>query len=146
MISENVAITNRHVALTFAQKNNQGFGYRRDHYRAFVDFKEEHLQIGSHEVEVEDNLYIAEDQEDFPDLAFLKLKQDNSNILPPPLFLYPQTPFKGQMIVTIGYPAYDSRNSAEDMSRIFSDVYNVGKFQQSRDLSHSISANSLCLQ
>ncbi len=125
MISDDIAITNRHVAMVFAQKTDSGFGYRRREYRAFVDFKEEYLQLGSFEVEVEDILYIADDHEDFPDLAFLKLKKSDSFRLPPPIRLYEGTPVNGQIVVTIGYPAYDSRNNAADMSRIFSDVYNV---------------------
>jgi endonuclease G len=125
MISDDIAITNRHVALTFAQKTDVGFGFRRDNYRAFVDFKEEHLQIGSYEVEVADVLYIGDDREDFPDLAFLKLKKMDSMVFPPPIQLYEGTPFNGQMVAAIGYPAYDSRNDAADMSRIFGNVYNV---------------------
>lgn len=125
MISDEIAITNRHVALTFAQGTGNGFGFRRNSYRAFVDFKEEHLQLGSQEVEVEDILYIADDREDFPDLAFLKLKKTNSMLLPPPLQLYEGTPFNRQMVVTVGYTSYDSRNDDADMSSSFGNIYNV---------------------
>lgn len=132
IIAEGIAVTNRHVADLFAQKRGAEFTFRHNPigqtYGAKVDFKEEHLQADVLEIEVEKNLYVAENNDSYPDLAFLKLKRNNFSELPPPIFLYDQTPYPGQTVAVIGYPAYDNRNDASDMMRIFGDTYGVKRF------------------
>lgn len=132
IIAEGIAITNRHVAELFAQKSDSGFAFRHNPFgKAFgakIDFKEEHLQPAALKIEIDEILYVAENIDGFPDLAFLKLKSDNLQFLPPPIPLYDQEISPGQTVAVIGYPAYDERNDASDMRRIFGDVYGVKRF------------------
>lgn len=131
IIAEGIAVTNRHVADLFAQKQGESFAFRHNPigaaYEAKIDFKEEHLQPNSLEIQVEEILYVADNNDSYPDLAFLKLKRDNSLQLPL-IPLYEQIPVPGQTVAVIGYPAYDDRNNASDMMRIFGDVYGVKRF------------------
>ncbi|HXG66950.1 MAG TPA: DNA/RNA non-specific endonuclease [Blastocatellia bacterium] len=131
IIAENIAVTNRHVALLFAQKENGGFVFRRNPadipYGARMDFREEHLQLESYEVGVEEVLFITDDDYRLPDLAFLRLQADGA-LLPPPIPLFDGDPSNRQTVAVIGYPAYDDRNDAGDMARIFGGVYGVKRF------------------
>lgn len=132
IIAEGIAVTNRHVADLFAQRTGDGFTFRHNpsgkSFGAKIDFKEEHLQPEALEIEIEDILYVAENIDGQPDLAFLKLKSDDSQLLPPPISLYDGEPSLGQTVAVIGYPAYDSRNDDSDMKRIFGEVYGVKRF------------------
>lgn len=129
VIAPGVVVTNRHVASLFAQKRGESFAFRSNPlgnaFGARVDFKEEHLQLNSREIEVEKIIYVADFDDQYPDLAFMKLKNSDSFPLPPPLPLYDGNISNGQTIVVIGYPAYDDRNNAGDMARIFGDAYGV---------------------
>lgn len=133
IIAEGVAVTNRHVADLFAQKSGGGgFAFRHnplgESFGAKIDFKEEHLQPEALEIEIAEILYVAENIDGYPDLAFLRLKRGDSQFLPPPIPLFDHEPSPGQTIAVIGYPAYDDRNNASDMTRIFGDVYGVKRF------------------
>jgi hypothetical protein len=78
MIAEGIAVTNRHVADLFAQKSNGGFAFQHNPFGkpfgAKIDFKEKHLQPEALGIEIEKILYVAENIDGQPDLAFLKLK------------------------------------------------------------------------
>jgi len=130
IIDDGIAVTNRHVADLFSQKHgSEEFTFRHNPmgaaYGARVDFKEEHLQRDVLEIEIEKILYVADNNDQFPDLAFLKLKRDPLVQMPPPIPLADQAPSPGQTVAVIGYPAYDPRNDASDMTRIFGDAYGV---------------------
>lgn len=129
VVAPGVVVTNRHVASLFAQKRGESFTFRSNPlgtaFGARVDFKEEYLQLNSREIEVEKIIYVSDFDDQYPDLAFMKLKNSDSFPLPPPLPLYDGNISNGQTIVVIGYPAYDDRNNASDMARIFGDVYGV---------------------
>jgi endonuclease G len=128
MITETIAVTNRHVALLFSQQRNGEFSFMRNPfnkpYGARIDFKEEFLQPAVFEIDVADILYVADNDDRFPDLAFLRLKSADAP-LPPPIPLYDGKLTSKQLIAVIGYPAYDDRNGSADMSRIFDDIYGV---------------------
>lgn len=130
MIADGVAVTNRHVALTFAQPASRGrFEFRStpigEAFRGSVDFREEASQAAPFEVDVTEILFIADPLETEPDIAFIRLRARDGRPLPPPLVLYEGEPRPKQWIVTIGYPAEDPRNPYLDQARIFEGVFNV---------------------
>lgn len=132
MIAESIVVTNRHVAEIFSQKNNDVFSFLRNSndisYDALIDFKEEFYQPEGLELKIQDILYVADDEEDFPDLAFLKIENNGSHQLPPPIPLQENPIRPGQIVAAIGYPEYDNRNDAKDMNRIFGNRYGVKRF------------------
>lgn len=132
IIADGIVVTNRHVADLFSQKIAGEFTFQSNPlgktYGVKIDFKEEYLQPDVLEIEVEDILYVADNNDSYPDLAFLKLKGGNVSPLPPPILLYDRAPAPGQTVAVIGYPAYDNRNDSSDMMRIFGDVYGVKRF------------------
>jgi len=79
MLTDNLAVTNRHVAQSFSQKNGNAFAFARaldgNTITARVDFREEHLQTATaFEVEVKNIKYVADSGQDQPDWALLELK------------------------------------------------------------------------
>ncbi len=128
MIGDEIAITNRHVALIFAARGNGVFpmlrGANGQALDVFVDFLAERDNPNSHDVRVDEVLFIANDGPHEPDLAFLRLAP-RDRPMPPALTLASTQPTPGQMVVNLGYPAFDSRNDAADQQRIFNGVYNV---------------------
>lgn len=128
MITPDIAVTNRHVALLFAQRRGNGFDFRRNSIgqpvRVRVDFKEEFVQTTPFEAEVAQVLFISEESDAAPDLAFIRLRS-NGRPLPRPLPLSDARLSAGQKVVVIGYPAEDPRNGAADQSRIFANIFDV---------------------
>ncbi len=125
MVTEDVVVTNRHVALTFARRNGNSFAYIRGvlgEMSARVDFKEEHDVRDAREVVVSKVVFIEEPVDGAPDLALLRLESSTGE-LPAPVAL--QTGKPGQFIAAIGYPARDSRNDERAMEKIFGNIYNV---------------------
>jgi endonuclease G len=129
MISNDVAVTNRHVALTFAERSGRRFAFRTtpigERYTGSVDFREEAIQTTPFEVEIHEVLFIADAAATEPDIAFIRLRSRDGRPLPPPLALFDGAPKVGQWVVTIGYPAQDPRNPYTDQARIFEGVFNV---------------------
>jgi len=129
MVTENIAVTNRHVALEFAQRNGNGFEIRRNpvgqQMRVRVDFKEEYLQTVPFEAEITEVLFVSEPNENEPDIAFVRLKAPGERPLPRPLPLFDGQLRQNQKVAIIGYPAEDSRNGAEDQARIFANIFDV---------------------
>jgi len=129
-IEDDLIVTNRHVALVFAQRQGRVFRYRINHagrkIRAHIDFKEEYKGIESAEVGVAEILWIADDTAEAPDMAILRAVSDPG--LPPPLKLARKPAEPEQLIAVVGYPARDSRNDAGAMREIFGDVYDVKRF------------------
>jgi endonuclease G, mitochondrial len=127
MVSKDIAVTNRHVALEFARQRNGSWDFRRSpvgkQVRVRVDFKEEYLQTNAFEVEVEEILFVSELQDSQPDLAFIRLKSNGQ--LPAPVPLFDGTVRDKQKIAVIGYPAEDPRNAAADQARIFANIFDV---------------------
>lgn len=129
-IEEDIVITNRHVANLFAEKQSQGFQFRRNTagkmVRARTDFNEEYRASSSFEFELVEVLWISPDVSSAPDVAVLRIKKDSG--LPPPLTLMSGDPKPNQDIAVVGYPARDSRNDAGVMRDIFGDVFDVKRF------------------
>ena len=128
MITNDIAVTNRHVALLFAQRQGTGWRIRRSPIGQTVgvrvDFKEEYLQTTPFEADIVEVLYVADLADDEPDLAFIRLRPNNRP-LPPPIPLYDGVLRAQQVVAAIGYPAEDQRNGAADQARIFGNIFDV---------------------
>ena len=128
MIGGEVAVTNRHVASIFASRGNGVFPIARSSngrpHDVFVDFLAERDNPNIHEMRVREVLFIADDDPNEPDIAFLRVEALDLPI-PPPLALSSDTPVQGMVVTNIGYPAFDTRNDAADQHRIFDGIYNV---------------------
>lgn len=129
-VEEDLIVTNRHVALLFAERQGPIFKYRLNQMgkqvRARVDFREEYKGIGSEEFGIAEILWIADDTDTAPDMAVLRIKKDAG--LPPPLSLAIKNAGVGQQIAIVGYPAKDSRNDSTVMADIFQNIYDVKRF------------------
>lgn len=131
LISENIIVTNRHVASEFAMKKNNDFVFRHNVVTekkmiARIDFREELGSPDQIEFNIEKVLYI--DEGEGPDIAFLQISSisNSSTNLPEPIKLSPQKIEIGKDVAIIGYPARDPlRNNPQDMDRIFNSIYNV---------------------
>jgi endonuclease G, mitochondrial len=133
MITEDIIVTNRHVAKLFTEQKGRVLVFRKnaigETVEAFIDFKEEYMGSGTasnqFEIEVEKVLYIAEDKPSQPDIAFLKIKKHNQ--LPPPIPLSDKPLIKNQFISVIGYPAFDPDGiiSTSAANKVFGGIYEV---------------------
>ena len=127
VVGERTVVTNRHVAATFAQRENGGFGFVRnfDNKRvgATVDFAEEFRTGLIEEIEVEKILFVADEGTGNPDIALLRLAPSNN--IPDPVPLAADGPSSELFVAVVGYPARDSRNERDAMVRIFGDIYDV---------------------
>jgi endonuclease G len=128
MVTDDIAVTNRHVAMAFARRDGNGWKIRRNPigqpYQVRVDFKEEYLRTTPYEADVVEIVYIAELDDSQPDIAFLRL-HTNGQPLPAPIPLFDGDLTAGQKIAVIGYPAEDARNGAADQDRIFANIFDV---------------------
>ncbi|REJ81320.1 MAG: protease [Bacteroidetes bacterium] len=145
-ITEDVIVTNRHVAMEFGFSKGKQFVFKvnpdGDTIKAKVDFREEYRQSTSPlEYLIEKILYISKPGDKIPDVAFLKLKK--SKYLPEPLNLKLKGIEKDDYVCTIGYPARDGRRNDESvMEKIFGDIYNVKRLQPGQIMMYSKSASN----
>ena len=126
MIDGDTIITNSHVASEFARQKANGWTFKTNQ-KAYIDFREEHLNPEELEYLIGKIVHV-EVGDDAPDLALLRLESgvaDALNITPISLSTELTN---AEFVGVIGYPAFDSRNSAADQSRIFSDIYDVKRF------------------
>jgi endonuclease G len=123
--------TNRHVAKLVARRTSTGGGaflrspFSGVLYGMNLDFKEEvgSLAADARPFGVRDITYIADDAS--PDVALLRIEGDD---LPSALPLAEEEAEPDQIVAIIGYPAFDSRNDANDQARYFHDLYDVKRF------------------
>ena len=123
LVDEETLVTNRHVADFFTEIKRSGISIQRG-VKAYVDFREEHLAQEELEYLISSVSFIEQDDRDI-DMALMKLDAKAAQRLrlqPIPLA---STHEKSEFIGVVGYPARDSRNPIQDMSRIFQDIYNV---------------------
>ena len=129
-VESDLIVTNRHVARVFAERHGDAFRFRTGRgerfIRARVDFREEYRQPESSEFSIVKVLWIAPDTSDAPDMAILEIVRDAG--LPPPLEIAAKDCRQDDLIAVVGYPARDSRNSADAAAAIFGDVYDVKRF------------------
>lgn len=148
LIEGRYLITNRHVAMVFAEKRGGAFVFQRsptgEFIEARIDFREEYERPTSFEVNIEKIVSIAPMGNLFPDMAVLRVMPHAD--LPTSVTLADRDPAIGDLIGVIGYPARDSRNGDLAMQRIFNDIFDVKRFApgyvtviDSRQLQHDSS-------
>jgi hypothetical protein len=127
LIDENIIVTNRHVALKFAEKGQRGFTFqlgfdRRTPIGVDIDFLEEINNPAQAQFNIENILFIAPDTG--PDVAFLKLRPERLGRLAQPLKLSKQVLPEKTMVAVIGYPGRDPFIPDQQlMAQIFGDVF-----------------------
>jgi endonuclease G len=126
LVAENVLVTNRHVARTFATRNGDGFTFQMSTnglIGADIDFLQEFDNPNALSFNIIRPMYIEDASG--PDIAFFEVEVVSGNPkLAEPLVLSP-TPIATKSAAVIGYPAYDSRiPEPELMERIFGRIYN----------------------
>jgi endonuclease G len=139
IVSENVIVTNRHVAEFFAIKENRnalGAAIRRnftgDILKPNIDFQEEYINastsLNEFEIEIEKVLYLPDGSKDLPDIALLKLRKNRN--LPSPVPFVNNKLKADQLIGIVGYPMQDPRGVVDkDMEqRIFGNVFGVKRY------------------
>jgi len=145
LIAENTIVTNRHVAVEFAKKTNNGIVFVRNPLgitiEALVDFREEfNTNATPMEVAVEEVRFLADEGQ--PDIAILKLAPNNFQLEPIPFFTGTIKP--NAEVAVIGYPAYDPiRNplKPEDVTRIFSNIFDFKRLSPGLILNDSVAPN-----
>ena len=131
LIDENLIVTNRHVALEFAERGQKGFvfqlGFDRSNPVAVdVDFLEEIDNPATARFAIGDILYIARDSE--PDLAFLRLNPGKGPPAHAIKLASKLLPSK-TMVGVVGYPGRDPRIPDQDlMAKIFGNVFDKKRF------------------
>lgn len=125
-------VTNRHVAKLVGRRVSDGSGvFMRSPAGALcgahVDFAEE---LGSpaqskRQCKVERIAFIADDTE--ADCAILEISV-SAEVQPGVLALADHRAGLGELVATVGYPAYDSRNEDAPMRGYFGDIFNVKRF------------------
>jgi endonuclease G len=124
LVHKNVLVTNRHVAEVFSAYSDDGFVFQTGmdgDMEAAVDFLEEIDRAQQRLFQVRKILYI--EPPSGPDLAFLEVDRSGGE-LATPILLSQREPSDCPSVVTIGYPAYDSRIPEPDlMEKIYGKVY-----------------------
>jgi V8-like Glu-specific endopeptidase len=131
LIDQNLIVTNRHVALEFAERGQKGFIFqlgfdRRNPVAVDIDFLEEIDNTATARFAIGDIFYIATDTG--PDVAFLRLSPGKG---PParPIKLASQLLPSKTMVGVVGYPGRDPRIPDQDlMAKIFGNVFDKKRF------------------
>lgn len=130
LIENRYLVTNRHVAMIFAEKRGSEFVFRRSPsgpaIESRIDFREEHESPAAFELNIERIVYVSPLGDHYPDMAVLRVK-DHAD-LPKPLLLAHEDASEGSLVGVIGYPARDSRNGDVPMQRIFRDIFDKKRF------------------
>lgn len=131
LIDETLVVTNRHVALVFAERLRSGYRARKGRFgvdiEARVDYRRHLGSTARLRVDVLEVLYIARDDE--PDFALLRVERQ---IEARPLMLLGGRDTRirpGMPVAIVGYPAADGdRNDRALMDRVFKGQYEVKRF------------------
>lgn len=127
LLTDDVLITNRHVAETFTRMQSRTRWTFSPGINARVDFAEELNTSKPREFDLVEIIGVH----DIHDMALLRVRQSRGAPLPPPLPVAAKPSVrKGTKVYVVGYPAADSRrNDPEEMQRIFAGIYNVKRLQ-----------------
>lgn len=130
LIDDTLVVTNRHVALIFAERLRSGYRFRKGRFGADIEARMDYRRFlgdATHlRAEVSEVLYIARDDE--PDFALLRVASQPDA---PKLALLGQRPKigLGDPVAVIGYPAMDGdRNDQALMDEVFRGQYQVKRF------------------
>ena len=131
MAAAGVAVTNRHVAQTFAFLGEDGkpaflTNFKNRPYRVTVDFAEEHGSASEREVAVAEIVYMARPGGADADIALLRLEA--SDDLPRPIPLLGADPAPDDWVAVVGYPQPDNRVPPEGKAveeSYFQNIYGV---------------------
>jgi len=132
LIEQDVIVTNRHVALEFAERGQTGFAFqlgfdRRNPVAVDIDFLEEMDNPATARFTIGNILYIASDTE--PDAAFLRLTSGQAAALARPIKLASEFLPSRTMVGVVGYPGRDPRIPDQDlMAKIFGNVFDKKRF------------------
>lgn len=127
LVKKDVIVTNRHVASLFSRGvTTFSFlkGYPDGEQSASLDFLEEDKSDKTFEFVIDHVIWMAPNEKDQPDIAFLRLKDvGNVNNFPEPITLASNVD-EGEVVVTIGYPARDENAPDQKLVQsIFKNVY-----------------------
>lgn len=130
LVAKDVIITNRHVAKEFCRMKNAKQWEIEPTMTARIDYNEEFNASSPAEFAIQGVIGVH----DTYDMALFKvaLKSAKKAKAPTPLPVASTVTKakKGRKVYVVGYPAADSRrNDFNEMSRIFSNIYNVKRFQ-----------------
>ena len=140
LIADNLLVTNRHVAVVFAQRSGNDIvfqpGADGGPVRAWVDFRQEHGVAAQEPVQITRVHYMA----DGPDVAFLELAPAPAGSpRRAPLPLAASVPPPSTALAVIGYPTWDERrNDPAVMQRIFQGIYSVKRLSPGRSTASDI--------
>lgn len=130
LIDDTLVVTNRHVALVFAERLRSGYRFRKGRFGADIEARMDYRRFLGDDThlraEVSEVLYIARDDE--PDFALLRVASQPDA---PKLALLGQRPKigLGDPVAVIGYPAMDGdRNDQALMDEVFRGQYQVKRF------------------
>jgi endonuclease G, mitochondrial len=145
MVSDGIAITNRHVAEKFAQLDDTGKpemqkDLRGRPYKVVIDFKEEHGSTDEDEAIVEGVLYLPRASSTIADIALLRMAPGQR--LPSPIPLLSGGAINvGRWVAVIGYPQPDDRlpdEAREVEEAYFSNIYGVKRLSPGEIDQHDV--------
>ena len=126
MVADGVVMTNRHVAKVFASREGENWVFEPD-ITAGLAWADDPDSEGDNPFTVKGVIGVHPQF----DLALLEVEPPDGAVAPPPVTIASEAMegLDGRRVFTLGYPAFDPRNGAEAMRRIFGDVYNVKRLQ-----------------
>lgn len=146
LVAPGVIVTNRHVASVFARASGSGFTFRRnltgEVIETLLDFREELNVPEADEFVVEEIIDIQPDNDNAPDMAFLRVSASGTagETLATPIALSTDLPARGQEVITIGYPAWDGQRNPMYMDRIFGNTFEVKRAAPGKVMAASTNA------
>ncbi|MET7650927.1 MULTISPECIES: serine protease [unclassified Streptomyces] len=128
MVAEGLAVTNRHVARSFAHRQGGGFAYRTvsgRRIRAEIDWYREYQRPEESRFRVTEVVWIEPD-ESLYDVALLRIAPsgEDGEPRPAPIPLADDgDPVVGRWVGVIGYPGSIEESAEDDCQRIFDGIY-----------------------
>lgn len=126
MVADGVVMTNRHVAKVFASADGGTWVFEPG-ISAGLSWADDPDATGGQAFMVKSVIGVHPRF----DLALLEVAAPDGATAPPPVDIASEVTdnLDRRRVYTLGYPAFDPRNGAEAMRRVFGDVYNVKRLQ-----------------
>lgn len=132
LVAPGVVVTNRHVAVEFARRQQAGDPVFRASwvgrpYRPIIDLREEHAQsVQPLEFDLDRVLFLADDDDAEPDIALLRVRPAPGQELPAPIPVQDLELEPGRPVAVIGFPAYDpGETDRRTMVEMFEGIFDV---------------------